>query len=120
MVAVIDAKYSRYATRPPADHLYQVFTCAKRLGARRATLVHPGDGQRDELVIDDVRVTTIGLDTSPRAARPASPDRLPLTFVGLTAAVGDVTGDEQQLSGNPRNACLNGSPNPGLSEIGGS
>jgi 5-methylcytosine-specific restriction endonuclease McrBC regulatory subunit McrC len=65
VVHVIDAKYTRYRSPPSADHLYQVYTYARRLGARRASLVHPGSGQRDELTVGDVRIATLGLDTSP-------------------------------------------------------
>lgn len=68
VVHVIDAKYTWYRSTPSVDHLYQVFTYARRLGARRATLVHPGSGQRDELTVGDVRITTLGLDTSPAIA----------------------------------------------------
>lgn len=61
-VAVYDAKYKPWGAKPSTDEIYQVLTYAYRLGLRSATLLYPGRGERDEVVVGEYRIKTAGID----------------------------------------------------------
>jgi 5-methylcytosine-specific restriction endonuclease McrBC regulatory subunit McrC len=68
-VAVYDAKYKPWGTNPSTDEIYQTLTYAYRLGLDSATLLYPGRGERNEIVVGEYRIRTVGVDV----LRPVSP-----------------------------------------------
>jgi 5-methylcytosine-specific restriction endonuclease McrBC regulatory subunit McrC len=61
-VAVYDAKYKPWGAKPSTDEIYQTLTYAYRLGLDSATLLYPGRGERNEVMVGKYRIRTAGVD----------------------------------------------------------
>jgi 5-methylcytosine-specific restriction endonuclease McrBC regulatory subunit McrC len=92
-LAIYDAKYKPFRSKPSPEEIYQLHTYAYRLGLKSGTLLYPGHGEHHEVVVGQYRIHTRGVDVLAPASEIAPlPPADRSESVGAAALTGQLPG----------------------------